>query len=208
MNGGFRGPKAIASSQAHLRQQRQVFPATASWVQVNRRRQPDKADANLLSPADTIASMNYWLLKSEPTSYSIADLARDQAALWDGVRNYQARNFLRSMQVGDRAFFYHSNAAPPGIAGLTKIIEVNLADPTQFDSQSPYFDPKSTPENPRWQTVKVGYEKTFPRLIGLDELKQKFTAEELSVVRSGNRLSVMPVDVAIAQRILVLVEST
>ncbi|NEQ24714.1 MAG: EVE domain-containing protein [Microcoleus sp. SIO2G3] len=155
-----------------------------------------------------MASMNYWLLKSEPTSYSIADLARDQATIWDGVRNYQARNFLRSMQVGDLALFYHSNTAPPGIAGLAKVVEASLADPTQFDSQSQYFDPKSTRENPRWQTVKVAYDRTFPRLIGLDELKQKFTAEELGVVRSGSRLSVMPVDQAIARRILALAELT
>lgn len=152
--------------------------------------------------------MNYWLMKSEPTSYSISDLARDQSTIWDGVRNYQARNFLRSMQVGDRAFFYHSNTASPGIAGLAKIVEANLVDPTQFDAQSQYFDPKSTLEAPRWQTVKVGYDRTFPRLVALEELKQKFTAEELSVVRSGNRLSVMPVDAAIAQRILTLAEST
>ncbi len=150
--------------------------------------------------------MNYWLMKSEPTSYSIADLARDGQTIWDGVRNYQARNFLRSMQMGDRAFFYHSNVAPAGIVGLMQIVETGLADPTQFDPQSQYFDPKSTPEAPRWQTVKVAYEQTFPQLIGLEQLKQMFSSEELGVVRTGNRLSVMPVDAAIAQRIIALVE--
>jgi predicted RNA-binding protein with PUA-like domain len=150
--------------------------------------------------------MNYWLMKSEPTSYSIADLARDGQTLWDGVRNYQARNFLRAMQRGDRAFFYHSNVAPPGIVGLMQIVETALADPTQFNPQSQYFDPKSTPEAPRWQTVKVAYKQTFPRLIGLEQLKQMFSPEELGVVRSGNRLSVMPVEATIAQQIMALVE--
>ncbi|MBD2091756.1 EVE domain-containing protein [Microcoleus sp. FACHB-1515] len=151
--------------------------------------------------------MNYWLMKSEPTSYSIEDLARDRETIWDGVRNYQARNFLRSMQIGDRAFFYHSNVSPPGIVGLMHITAVNLADPTQFDAQSKYFDPKSTVESPRWQTVKVAYEQTFLRLVTLDELKQKFSAEELGVVRSGNRLSVMPVESSIALQILALAEA-
>ena len=150
--------------------------------------------------------MNYWLMKSEPTSYSITDLARDRETIWDGVRNYQARNFLRSMQCGDRVFFYHSNAVPPGIVGLAQIVAVNVVDPTQFDGQSKYFDPKSTVEAPRWQTVKVAYQQVFPRLIALEELKQKFSSEELGVVRSGNRLSVMPVDLAIAQQILALAE--
>lgn len=150
--------------------------------------------------------MKYWLMKSEPNAYSIMDLAQDQETIWDGVRNYQARNFLRSMQCGDRAFFYHSNTVPPGIIGLMQIVEANVVDPTQFDSQSQYFDPKSSVEAPRWQTVKVAYQQAFSRLIPLEELKQKFSAEELGVVRSGNRLSVMPVDLAIALQILALAE--
>ncbi|WP_421658730.1 EVE domain-containing protein [Leptothermofonsia sp. ETS-13] len=92
--------------------------------------------------------MNYWLMKSEPSVYSIDDLKRDRTTIWDGVRNYQARNFLRSMQVGDLAFFYHSNAEPPGIAGLMKISTPDIVDPTQFDPKSKYYDEKSPKDNP------------------------------------------------------------
>ena len=148
--------------------------------------------------------MNYWLIKSEPNTYSITDLKRDRTSLWDGVRNYQARNFLRQMQVGDLAFFYHSNTKPPGIVGLTIIIENNQIDPTQFDPNSPYFDPKSTLESPRWQTVKVEFKKQFPELISLEQLKAQFTGDELGVVKKGNRLSVMPVSKAVAEKILSL----
>jgi predicted RNA-binding protein with PUA-like domain len=146
--------------------------------------------------------MNYWLMKSEPSVYGIDDLKRDRQTLWDGVRNYQARNFMRSMQVGDRVFFYHSNTTPPGIVGLMQVVQANLADPTQFDPQSEYYDPKSTPDSPRWQTVQVEFEKEFTQILTLEMLRQQFTPEELSVVRQGNRLSVMPVERAIAQKIL------
>ena len=93
--------------------------------------------------------MNYWLMKSEPDLYSITSLQHDQKTVWDGVRNYQARNFLRQMQSGDLAFFYHSNTTPPGIVGLMRIVQGGLVDPTQFDAQSDYYDPKSSPDAPR-----------------------------------------------------------
>lgn len=146
--------------------------------------------------------MNYWLLKSEPDVYSIEDLKRDCITLWDGVRNYQARNFLKEMQIGDLAFFYHSNTKPPGIVGLAKIIENHLIDPTQFDVNSPYFDPKATPNFPRWYTVKVEFLDQFSAIISLETLKQTFNSEELGVVKRGNRLSVMPVSLFVAERIL------
>lgn len=148
--------------------------------------------------------MKYWLMKSEPEVYGIQDLARDQKTIWDGVRNYQARNFLREMQVGDLAFFYHSNATPPGIAGLMQIVQPNLDDPTQFDPKSKYYDAKSTQAAPRWQTVQVEYVEEFPHLIALDTLRQQFTSDELWVVRQGNRLSVMPVDPSVAEKILAI----
>lgn len=144
-------------------------------------------------------------MKSEPSVYSITDLAKDKQTLWDGVRNYQARNFLREMQPGDRAFFYHSNANPPGIAGLMQVVESQVVDPTQFDASSKYYDPKSKPDQPRWQTVRVEFVQEFPQLISLDYLKQSFTPEDLWVVRQGNRLSVMPVEAAVAQRLLQMV---
>ncbi|MEB3290228.1 MAG: EVE domain-containing protein [Leptolyngbya sp.] len=151
--------------------------------------------------------MAYWLMKSEPDVYSIHDLARDQTELWDGVRNYQARNFLTSMAVGDLAFFYHSNTKPPGIVGLAHIVEANVVDPTQFDPAHKYYDPKSPPDQPRWRTVVVGYVETFATGITLDQLKDTFTPEDLWVVRRGNRLSVMPVADAVAERLLALARS-
>ncbi|OKH40608.1 EVE domain-containing protein [[Phormidium ambiguum] IAM M-71] len=141
-------------------------------------------------------------MKSEPEVYSIFDLERDRQTIWDGVRNYQARNFLRQMNPGDLAFFYHSNANPPGISGLMRVIKNNVVDPTQFDSQSKYYDPKSTPESPRWQTVVVEFKKTFPEIITLEKLKQNFSSDELLVVKQGNRLSVMPVLETVAKTIL------
>ena len=152
--------------------------------------------------------MRYWLLKSEPDVYGIADLERDRTTIWDGVRNYQARNFLRQMKPGELAFFYHSNAKPPGIAGLMRIAETDVVDPSQFDRQSPYFDPKSTADAPRWQTVTVHYVETFSVYIPLAALKDTFTGDELLVVRRGSRLSVMPVTTVVADRILQLACST
>ena len=146
--------------------------------------------------------MNYWLMKSEPDVYSIADLKLDKISLWDGVRNYQARNFMRQMSVGDLVFFYHSNTKIPGIFGLMRVIETNIADPTQFDLNSEYYDAKSQLDAPRWQTVKVEFVEEFATSISLDELKQKFSADEILLVRKGNRLSVMPVSERAADKIL------
>ncbi len=142
-------------------------------------------------------------MKSEPKVYSITDFQKENKTIWDGVRNYQARNFLRQMKVGDLSFFYHSNTKIPGIVGLMRIIESNVVDPTQFDRNSKYYDPKSTLESPRWQTVAVEFVEIFAKKISLEELKQKFTAEEFLLVKKGNRLSVMPVDVIVAEKILV-----
>lgn len=149
--------------------------------------------------------MNYWLMKSEPDTYSITDLQRQHRTIWDGVRNYQARNFMRLMQPGDLAFFYHSNTNPPGIVGLMRIVETNLPDPTQFDPKSDYYDPKSTPDSPRWQTVMVEFVQIFPHILELSLLKQQFTEEELMLVKKGNRLSVMPIIPMVAHTILELV---
>ncbi len=148
--------------------------------------------------------MSYWLIKSEPDVYGIDAMEREGTGIWDGVRNYQARNYLKSMQVGDYAFFYHSNAKPPGIAGLVKIVETQVVDPTQFDPSSDYFDPKSTPENPRWHTVKCQYIETLTDLIPLDRLRERFDPEELLVVKRGTRLSVLPIESGVAERLLAL----
>ena len=146
----------------------------------------------------------YWLMKSEPESYSLDDLERDGRTCWEGVRNYQARNFMRSMNVGDKAFFYHSNTKPPGIVGLMEVIETHLVDPTQFDPSSKYHDPGSSVETPRWDCVKLRFLKEFPSLLSLDNLKETFSTEELGVVRRGNRLSILPVPTSTAKRLLKL----
>ncbi len=146
--------------------------------------------------------MNYWLMKSEPTTYGIEHLEAEKQCIWDGVRNYQARNFLRKMAVGDLAFFYHSKTKTPGIVGLMRIIESDLDDPSQFDPNSPYFDSQSDPQQPRWQTVKVKLVQKFLLIISLERLKAKFTAEQFLVVQKGSRLSILPVANEIAQEIL------
>lgn len=146
--------------------------------------------------------MSYWLLKSEPSVFGIDHLAKVKESIWDGVRNYQARNHLKTAQIDDWCFFYHSNSAITGIAGLCKVTGVMVIDPTQFDPKSNYYDPKSTKDTPRWHTVKVAFVEKFPRVITLDELKTAFSSEEFIVVRKGNRLSVNPVSDYVAVRIL------
>ena len=148
--------------------------------------------------------MAFWLMKSEPVTYGISHLKAEGETLWDGVRNYQARNFLQAMAVGDQAFFYHSNCKPPGIVGLMTITAEQVLDPTQFDPASPYFDPKATPEKPRWFTGKASFIREFPQMITLPTLKAQFSPEELGILKKGNRLSVLPVSPAIANRILEL----
>ncbi|MCT0254700.1 MULTISPECIES: EVE domain-containing protein [unclassified Synechocystis] len=146
--------------------------------------------------------MAFWLIKSEPVTYGIHHLKEEGETLWDGVRNYQARNFLQAMAVGDQAFFYHSNCKPPGIVGLMTVTAVQVVDPSQFDPGSPYFDPKATITKPRWFTVKAQFTEEFSQMITLPTLKAHFQPDELAVLKKGNRLSVLPVSTAIAKRIL------
>jgi predicted RNA-binding protein with PUA-like domain len=140
-------------------------------------------------------------MKSEPDVYGIAHLEADGTTLWDGIRNYQARNFMRAMTLGDRAFFYHSNATPPGIVGLMEVVETGLIDPSQFDPASPYFDPKASRAAPRWDCVRLGYLRSFRQMLSLASLREQFDAEALPLVRRGNRLSILPVSEASALRI-------
>ena len=135
----------------------------------------------------------YWLMKSEPDAYSIETLEKEKETIWDGIRNYQARNFMRKMEIGDKAFFYHSNCKPPGIVGLMEIVSKNIIDPTQFDRNSKYYDPKSDKSNPKWDCVKVKFLFKSKKLLPLQELKLLFNEEELLVVKKGNRLSIIPV---------------
>ncbi len=138
--------------------------------------------------------MNYWLIKSEPDDFGIDDLARQGQEPWTGVRNYQARNHMRDlMQVGDQVLFYHSNVPRPGIVGLAEVLTKPYADPTQFNLESEYFDPKSILENPRWQLVDMGFVEKFPHEISLEELKNDPFFADMLVAKRGQRLSVQPV---------------
>jgi predicted RNA-binding protein with PUA-like domain len=139
--------------------------------------------------------MRYWLFKSEPETFSIDNLMQRprQTEHWDGVRNYQARNFMREMQVGDKGFFYHSNCTPPGIVGTVEIVKSAYPDNSSWNPESKYYDPKSSPDHPRWFMVDVFFEKKFPRIITLDEIKQHPLLENMLIVRRGNRLSITPV---------------
>ena len=145
---------------------------------------------------------NYWLMKSEPDAYSIDTLKKDGVTLWDGIRNYQARNFMRRMAIGDKVFFYHSNCKPPGIVGFMEVIDLNIVDPTQFQRESVYYDPKSNRENPKWDCVKVKYLFKANKFLSLPELKVLFNEKELLLVKKGNRLSIIPVEPKVASLIL------
>lgn len=140
--------------------------------------------------------MRHWLLKTEPESFSIDDLAAAprQTTCWDGVRNYQARNFLRDdLQVGDLVLLYHSNADPPAVVGVAEVVRGAYPDPSALDARSKYYDPAATSDNPRWYMVDVRLERKFARPVSLDELRQVRGLEEMELLRRGSRLSVQPV---------------
>ncbi|HEX8779013.1 MAG TPA: EVE domain-containing protein [Rhodanobacter sp.] len=148
---------------------------------------------------------HYWLMKSEPDAFSIDDLKRKKQEAWDGVRNYQARNYMRDgMRVGDKVFFYHSNCAEPGIVGIAAVATDAYPDPSQFDPKSKYFDPGSTRDNPRWMLVDVKFVKKLKRTITLKELQADPALDGMVLVRKGSRLSVQPVEEAHWEHILAL----
>lgn len=152
--------------------------------------------------------MRFWLMKSEPDSYSIDDLAADGTTHWDGVRNYQARNLLRDeVGVGDQVLFYHSRLRPPGVVGLAEVVEAAYPDHTAWDPDSGYFDPKSTPEAPRWFMVDIAFRRKFDRLISIDELKEHPQLAGM-VLLHRSRLSVQPVTPAEFRFILELAGET
>lgn len=140
--------------------------------------------------------MRYWLMKSEPNAYSIDDLAKDRTTAWSGVRNYQARNFMRDqMRLGDRVLFYHSNCEEPGIVGIAEVSKLARPDTTQFDKKSKYYDPGSKPDDPRWLNVDIKFVKKT-RLVSLSELRSHKALKNMRVLAKGNRLSITPVDPA------------
>jgi predicted RNA-binding protein with PUA-like domain len=128
--------------------------------------------------------------------YGIADLKRDKRTLWEGVRNYQARNFMRAMKKGDRVLFYHSNADPSGVAGVATVCALAQPDPLQFDKRSEFFDAAATKEQPRWSAVELAFEKEFARVISLEDLRAVKSLSHLLILQRGNRLSVTPVQPA------------
>ena len=138
--------------------------------------------------------MKYWLMKSEPSSYSIDDLKKDNRALWDGVRNYQARNFMmHDMQIGDLVLYYHSNTKIPGIVGLAKISGKARPDPTAFDAKNKYYDKKSTKDKPIWYCVEIKFVKKFKNIIPLQLIKEQKALNNMVLVKKGMRLSIQPV---------------
>ena len=140
--------------------------------------------------------MQFWLMKSEPDVYGIDHLRKEKRKTdhWDGIRNYQARNFMRDdMKKGDLAYFYHSNCDEPGIVGIMEVVKQAYVDHTQFDSQEKYFDPQSKPENPRWLMVDVKFKEKFKQTISLKALKANPKLQDMRLVQKGNRLSIMPV---------------
>ena len=152
--------------------------------------------------------MNYWLIKSEASCYSIDDMKRDKKVPWSGIRNYQARNFMRDgMQNGDLALFYHSNGTdkePTGVYGITKVSGKAHSDETQFDSKDEHFDPKATKENPIWQCVDMAFVQKFNRPVTLIELKRDSKLEGMAVRERGSRLSILPVSEKHFKRVLEL----
>jgi predicted RNA-binding protein with PUA-like domain len=151
--------------------------------------------------------MKYWLMKSEPDAFSIDNLKKVGTEPWSGVRNYQARNFMRQMTPGDMVFFYHSSCEVPGIAGLAKVATTPYPDPTQFERKSDYFDPKATREQPRWDLVDVSFEKKFKNVLSLATLKEnEDRLEGLLVLQRGSRLSVQPVTAPQARELLKMAE--
>ena len=144
----------------------------------------------------------FWLMKSEPEQFGIADLARVQIEPWTGVRSYFARNHMRAMSVGDAVLFHHSNATPPGVAGLARVVRTHVVDETQFDPNSKYYDPKATRAQPIWDCVEVAYVATLPHFVSLDRIRAEPSLADMLLLRRGMRLSVQPVTQAAYETIV------
>lgn len=148
--------------------------------------------------------MRHWLVKTEPSVFSIDDLKKVRVTHWDGVRNYQARNFLKSMKKGDLVLIYHSNNEPIGVVGMAEVIKEAYPDPTQFDKKSEYFDPTSSKENPRWLCPDLKFIEKFKRIVTLGELRADLKLKELILLKRGSRLSVTPMTAEEFRRIVKL----
>lgn len=140
--------------------------------------------------------MNIWLMKSEPDEFSIDDLQKRKKEPWTGVRNYQARNYMKAAKLSDVVLFYHSNCAEPGIVGIGRVSKVAFTDATQFDSKSDYYDAKSDQQNPRWSCIEVSFVEKFKQVVTLPQLRENKKLRNLLILRPGNRLSVTPVEMS------------
>jgi predicted RNA-binding protein with PUA-like domain len=142
-----------------------------------------------------IAGVNHWLIKSEPDVFSLVDLKKVEQEPWSGVRNYQARNFMwRQMRVGDLALFYHSNAVPPGVVGVARVVSEPYADETQFDPASEYFDGRASELAPRWWLVDFAFEEEFLQIVTLERMRREAVLQGMAVLQKGTRLSITPVE--------------
>lgn len=148
--------------------------------------------------------MNYWLLKTEPTAYSIDDLKRDTRTAWEGVRNYQARNFMRQMAAGDQALFYHSSCEVTGVYGIARVVAKAHVDETQFDKKDSHYDPKATRQKPIWECVDIGFVKKFTGPVPLTAIKRERELKGMVLVQPGSRLSVQPVTKAQFEHIVTM----
>lgn len=140
-----------------------------------------------------MAEKHYWLVKSEPESYGIEHLKKDKKTAWTGVRNFQARNYMRAMQLGDLVLFYHSNTKEPGVYGIAKVASKPYADPTQFDASSHYFEKRATKEKPMWELVDLAFVKKLAQPVLLPQLRDDVRTSTMQILRPGSRLSVTPV---------------
>ena len=148
--------------------------------------------------------MQHWLMKTEPEQFGITDLERVKVEPWSGVRNYMARANMRAMQVGDAVLFYHSSTQPPGVAGLATVSRTGVVDETQFDPDSPYYDPKATRDKPRWDCVDVRYVETLPHYVELAQMREDPSLKKMMLLKRGMRLSVQPVTAAEYKRIVAM----
>ena len=165
---------------------------------------------NVITEWQDMTMAKYWLFKSEPDVFSINDLenSSSKTTSWDGVRNYQARNYLRDeVAVGDQILFYHSNAFPPAIAGIAEVVKAGYPDPAAFNKKNDYFDEKSTPENPIWFVVDIKHVKTFSGFIGLPDLRANAKLKNMLLLQKGSRLSIQPVKADEWQEILAMMQS-
>lgn len=186
-----------------------TIAATSKTKSVTKRPDSHKMQTASKTTPKSSSNAQFWLMKSEPDAYSIDQLQKDKTTLWEGVRNYQARNFMtQQMQVGDSVLFYHSNTNPPGVVGLARVSKPAIADPSAFDPKSDYYEPKAIPERPIWECVEVEFVEKFETSYSLHEIKEDPKLKDMLLIRKGQRLSIQPVSKAEFDRIVMVCRQT